>query len=172
MGSQWSRFTVRDPRRTSVYCRLHSGRNSALAPCRLFQPPQSSYRRAHSVVCDDVTYWLRAKILAAGCHPVSSRYWVRWTVFCHIFVDKECSYFQSYVASCFITTLVLLQFLVAPLACCCEEAQLKQSLSVTKNVSEAQPHRLQFTHRVKVQTKMDQKVRCKGGLKLIFVDQI
>jgi len=30
----------------------------------------------------------------------------------------------------------------------------------------------QFTHTVKVQTKTDQKIQCKGDLKLIFVDQI
>jgi len=47
---------------------------------------------------------------------------------------------------------------------------------VTKNMSEAQstPHPLhppKSTHRVKVQTKTDQKVQCKVGLKLIFVDE-
>jgi len=57
-------------------------------------------------------------------------------------------------------------YLVAPLAHCCEEARLKYKSrfcpSVTK-LSPAQPTP-QFTHRVKDQTKTDQKVQCKGGV--------
>jgi len=66
--------------------------------------------------------------------------------------------------------------LVVPLACC--EARIKYSrfcLSVTKKYVAGpinRPPLLQFTHRVKVQTKTKQKVQCKGGLKLIFFDQL
>ena len=68
---------------------------------------------------------------------------------------------------------VLYLFLVAPLACC-GVRQVVTFLSFRdKKMSEAQSTLPQFTHRVKVQTKMNQKVQCKGGgLKLIFVDQI
>ena len=65
------------------------------------------------------------------------------------------------------------QFLVAPLARC-EGCDLSSHVSVRDKKIVAGPidPPPRKSPRVKVQTKTDQKVQCKGGLKLIFVDQI